>query len=130
MVDVVKTRLQSSLYKDALGPGANTGSGVSPTTSGTGSGGSRAAVASARSGVTSVIVHVRDTFRLLGRIYTNEGPGALYKGLGPNLVGVIPARAINFAAYGNGKKFFAELNRGNETAIVHLAAAANAGSEW
>lgn len=25
-------------------------------------------------------------------IYTNEGPRALYKGLGPNLVGVIPAR--------------------------------------
>lgn len=37
-------------------------------------------------------------------------------------------RAINFAAYGNGKKFFAELNHGNETAIVHLAAAANAGN--
>jgi hypothetical protein len=25
-------------------------------------------------------------------IYANEGPKALYKGLGPNLVGVIPAR--------------------------------------
>lgn len=37
-------------------------------------------------------------------------------------------RAINFAAYGNGKKFFSELNHGNETAIVHLAAAANAGN--
>ncbi|KAG0374238.1 hypothetical protein BGX24_010644 [Mortierella sp. AD032] len=60
-------------------------------------------------------------------IYTTEGPRALYKGLGPNLVGVIPARAISFAAYGNGKKFFAELNHGKETALVHLAAAANAG---
>jgi solute carrier family 25 protein 33/36 len=36
-------------------------------------------------------------------------------------------RAINFAAYGNGKKFFAQLNHGNETVIVHLAAAANSG---
>ncbi|KAG9062989.1 hypothetical protein KI688_004589 [Linnemannia hyalina] len=129
-LDVVKTRLQSSLYKDALGlgTGTHTRSCVSPTTAAVANaGGARAVVASARFGVTSVIVHVRDTFRLFGHIYTNEGPRALYKGLGPNLVGVIPARAINFAAYGNGKKFFAELNHGNENAIVHLAAAANAG---
>ncbi|OAQ29242.1 mitochondrial carrier [Linnemannia elongata AG-77] len=129
-LDVVKTRLQSSLYKDALslGTGTHTGTSVRPTpVAVTNAGGGRAVVASARSGVTSVIVHVRDTFRLLGHIYTNEGPRALYKGLGPNLVGVIPARAINFAAYGNGKKFFSELNHGNEAAIVHLAAAANAG---
>ncbi|KAF9134638.1 hypothetical protein BGW39_006403 [Mortierella sp. 14UC] len=126
-LDVVKTRLQSSLYKDALGTGTSastwTGTRVSPAAVG----GSRALASSARSGVTSVIVHVRDTCRLLGHIYTTEGPRALYKGLGPNLVGVIPARAINFAAYGNGKKFFAEFNHGRETAIVHLAAAANAG---
>ncbi|KAF9094613.1 hypothetical protein BGX23_001867 [Mortierella sp. AD031] len=125
-LDVVKTRLQSSLYKDALGPpppGTGTGTtGVSPATSN-----GHALVSSARSGVSSVLVHIRDTCRLLGRIYSNEGPRALYKGLGPNLVGVIPARAINFAAYGNGKKFFAGMNHGEENALVHIAAAANAG---
>lgn len=72
-LDVVKTRLQSSLYKDALSPGTiSTGSSVSPSAgvstalAGKGGSGSQAAVASVRFGVTSVIVHVRDTFRLLG----------------------------------------------------------------
>lgn len=68
-LDVVKTRLQSSLYKDALslGTGTHTGTSVRPTpVAVTNAGGGRAVVASAHSGVTSVIVHVRDTFRLLG----------------------------------------------------------------
>ncbi|KAI9490247.1 mitochondrial carrier domain-containing protein [Zychaea mexicana] len=50
-----------------------------------------------------------------------------FKGLGPNLVGVIPARSINFYTYGNGKKFFTELNNGKETPGVHLVSAATAG---
>ncbi|KAF9976620.1 hypothetical protein BGZ73_008158 [Actinomortierella ambigua] len=101
-LDVVKTRLQSSLYKST--PGSAT-----------------------RRGVASVLGHVKDTCLLLGHIYTKEGPRALYKGLGPNLVGVIPARAINFATYGNGKKLFTELNHGKETTMVHLSSAATAG---
>lgn len=36
-------------------------------------------------------------------------------------------RAINFYAYGNGKKYFTGLNQGKETAVVHLASAATAG---
>ncbi|KAI7890240.1 mitochondrial carrier domain-containing protein [Mucor mucedo] len=56
-----------------------------------------------------------------------EGIRGYFKGLGPNLVGVIPARAINFYTYGNGKKIFTELNHGKETAVVHLASAATAG---
>ncbi|KAF9162837.1 hypothetical protein BGX20_001569 [Mortierella sp. AD010] len=104
-LDVVKTRLQSSLYKNALSESA----------------------AASRTGVASVLGHVKDTFVLLGQIYSHEGPRALYKGLGPNLVGVIPARAINFAAYGNGKKYFTDLNHGNESTLVHLSSAAMAG---
>ncbi|KAI9248220.1 mitochondrial carrier domain-containing protein [Phascolomyces articulosus] len=50
-----------------------------------------------------------------------------FKGLGPNLVGVIPARSINFYTYGNGKKLFTELNHGKETPGVHLISAATAG---
>ncbi|KAF9963481.1 hypothetical protein BGZ65_003035 [Modicella reniformis] len=78
-------------------------------------------------GVYSVLGHIKDTCLLLGHMYTNEGPRALYKGLGPNLVGVIPARAINFATYGNGKKLYTELNNGVESTPVHLASAITAG---
>jgi Mitochondrial carrier protein len=61
-------------------------------------------------------------------IATKEGPKALFKGLGPTLVGVIPARSINFYSYGNGKRVLAErFNNGKETAVVHLSAAAIAG---
>lgn len=68
-LDVVKTRLQSSLYKDTLGLGTGThaGSSGSPTPAVvSNAGGGRSVMMSARSGVTSVILHVRDTFRLLG----------------------------------------------------------------
>jgi solute carrier family 25 protein 33/36 len=48
--------------------------------------------------------------------------------LGPTLVGVIPARSINFFAYGNGKQIIANnFNSGRENSWVHLLAAANAG---
>lgn len=61
-------------------------------------------------------------------IYRDESPRALFKGLGPTLVGVIPARSINFFAYGNGKQILAKnFNNGEENTWVHLAAAANAG---
>jgi solute carrier family 25 phosphate transporter 23/24/25/41 len=30
---------------------------------------------------------------------SQEGPGSLYKGLGPTLVGIAPYAAINFASY-------------------------------
>lgn len=57
-----------------------------------------------------------------------EGWRALFKGLGPNLTGVVPSRAINFYTYGNGKRIISEtFNHGNESAWVHLCAAATAG---
>ncbi|KAF9113924.1 hypothetical protein BGX27_000523 [Mortierella sp. AM989] len=105
-LDVVKTRLQSSLFQSTK---------------------SASTVVAPRLGAYSVLGHIKDTCLLLGRIYSKEGPQALYKGLGPNLVGVIPARAINFATYGNGKKFYTELNGGKETTIVHLSSAVTAG---
>ncbi|KAG0209090.1 hypothetical protein BGX33_005832 [Mortierella sp. NVP41] len=105
-LDVVKTRLQSSLYQSSK----NVSAAIVP-----------------RTGIASVAGHIKDTCLLLGHIYSKEGPRALYKGLGPNLVGVIPARAINFATYGNGKKFYTDLNNGKETTLVHLSSAATAG---
>ncbi|CAG8450343.1 7365_t:CDS:10 [Ambispora leptoticha] len=68
-----------------------------------------------------------DTGKILGVIYRDEGWRALFKGLGPNLVGVVPARAINFFAYGNGKRILTDLNGGQETAMVHGIAAILAG---
>lgn len=44
----------------------------------------------------------RPTFviwRCLKHIYDTEGPRALFKGLGPNLIGVAPSRAIYFCTY-------------------------------
>ena len=61
-------------------------------------------------------------------IYREESPRALFKGLGPTLVGVVPARSINFFTYGNGKQIIANnFNHGHENSWVHLTAAAIAG---
>jgi len=63
---------------------------------------------------------------MIGQIYRNEGLSALWKGIGPNLAGIIPARSIYFGTYAHGKKFFTEL-AGQESSRVHLASAAVAG---
>ncbi|CAH0391686.1 unnamed protein product [Bemisia tabaci] len=55
-----------------------------------------------------------------------EGPGALFKGLGPNLVGVAPSRAIYFCSYSQSKQFFNSFLR-PDTPIVHICSAACAG---
>ena len=61
-------------------------------------------------------------------IYREESLRALFKGLGPTLVGVVPARSINFFTYGNGKRLIADkFNEGRENSWVHLSAAALAG---
>ncbi|OAD02473.1 hypothetical protein MUCCIDRAFT_153385 [Mucor lusitanicus CBS 277.49] len=100
-LDVVKTRLQSTFYQQGIEKGIkHTG---------------------------SVWGHFIETGKLLVQIKQIEGIQGYFKGLGPNLIGVIPARAINFYAYGNGKRYFSEFNHGKETAIVHLASAATAG---
>src|SRR5271170_694289 len=78
----------------------------------------------------SAYVHLRETVQILGSIYTNEGFRTLFRGLGANLTGVVPARAINFYVYGNGKRIlndhFNPEGRENVWSI-HLAAAAIAG---
>ncbi|XP_076034323.1 replication in mitochondria 2 isoform X2 [Oratosquilla oratoria] len=55
-----------------------------------------------------------------------EGPRALWRGLGPNLVGVAPSRAIYFCSYSQMKKF---LNNGitPDTPLVHVLSASWAG---
>ncbi|KIM21248.1 hypothetical protein M408DRAFT_18444 [Serendipita vermifera MAFF 305830] len=98
--DVVKTRLQSDMFK-AAAP-------TRPTT--------------------NLFYHFVETGHILRDIFRNEGVPALFKGLGPTLVGVIPARSINFFTYGNGKQVIANtFNEGKENPMVHLSAAALAG---
>ncbi|KAF7356964.1 hypothetical protein MVEN_01032400 [Mycena venus] len=91
--DVVKTRLQSSLFREK-----------------------------------HTTMSMAETGHILRDIYREESPRALFKGLGPTLVGVVPARSINFFTYGNGKQVIANnFNDGRENTWVHLTAAAIAG---
>jgi solute carrier family 25 protein 33/36 len=76
----------------------------------------------------SSLLHIRETGEILWQVPKVEGWRALFKGLGPNLIGVVPARAINFYAYGNGKRVISNyFNDGREAAWVHMSAAACAG---
>lgn len=60
-------------------------------------------------------------------IVQNEGPKALFKGLGPNIVGVAPSRAIYFCTYSQAKAILNQ-NIPPDTPIVHLSAASAAGN--
>ncbi|KAI3612737.1 mitochondrial carrier protein rim2 [Moniliophthora roreri] len=112
--DVVKTRLQSSLFAHHH----------SPATAILGD----AVVAGGSSTSRGLLYNFVETGHILRTIYQQESPRALFKGLGPTLVGVIPARSINFYTYGNGKQIIAhQFNNGKENSYVHLAAAAIAG---
>ncbi|KAJ3408491.1 hypothetical protein HDV05_004968 [Chytridiales sp. JEL 0842] len=74
-----------------------------------------------------VFGHVGGVISILGTIRKEEGVRALWKGLGPNLVGVVPARAIYFGVYTQGKLTYGALNSGKETPIVHMVSAMTAG---
>ena len=112
-LDVLKTRLQSTYYQQHLAA-SRSARGLPPIET----------MPLARSS----LQHVRETFQILYEVPRVEGWRALFKGLGPNLIGVVPARAINFYAYGNGKRLISSyFNHGQEAAWVHLCAAAAAG---
>lgn len=112
-LDVLKTRFQSDFYQSQLA--ANRAKlGISP----------HAHLSPFRSG----LLHFSETFQILFSVHKIEGWRALFKGLGPNLAGVVPARSINFYTYGNGKRIIADrFNNGQEAAWVHLCAAVMAG---
>ncbi|KAH9945755.1 mitochondrial carrier [Amylocystis lapponica] len=109
--DVVKTRLQSSLFREKHTTLGLAGNGV--------------VVVPRRS---NLLWNFVETGHILRDIYREESPRALFRGLGPTLVGVIPARSINFFTYGNGKQIIADrFNHGEENTWVHLSAATFAG---
>ena len=112
--DLVKTRLQSDVYKDVY-------KFKTPTHIST-SNFKIVQVASQAS------LHFKETCGILGNVYRQEGFRSLFKGLGPNLVGVIPARSINFFTYGTTKELYSKaFNNGQESPLIHLMSAASAG---
>lgn len=104
--DVVKTRLQSSVYHEAYKSSAGSYTLMK-----------------------SMAKHFQETCSIIYNVYKLEGPRALFKGLGPNLVGVIPARSINFFTYGYTKDLLKKTDyfNGQETSFLHLLAGLNAG---
>lgn len=130
--DVVKTRLQSDLFREASHP--------PPPTSATNFLPHRirpvVAAATRPTGAGGLLWNFVETAQMIRNISVNEGWKALFKGLGPTLVGVVPARAINFSTYAQSKiliaGWFPQLGVGaGESAeaspYVHLSAATIAG---
>lgn len=116
-LDVLKTRLQSDFYQAQLQELH-----------------AQNALPRQQSSLVSVpraaYVHLKETGQMLGAIYQYEGFRALFKGLGANLIGVVPARSINFFVYGNSKRMLNEYfnPEGKENVwAIHIAAAATAG---
>ena len=74
--------------------------------------------------------HNRQLFlvRFVKNIIETEGTRALFKGLGPNLVGVAPSRALYFCAYTKTKDYFNEHFSSSPDAMpIHAASATAAG---
>lgn len=109
-LEVVKTRMQSSNYSQK-------------TIISSASAPMRELMTPFRS-LTSVFAQ---PLHMVAHIYRHEGITALWKGLGPNLVGIIPSRGIHFGTYSHMKAFLIEQNQGVETSLVHLLSAAVAG---
>ena len=70
-----------------------------------------------------------NVFHCLKFIYVTEGVFGLWKGLGPNLMGVAPSRAIYFWAYSTAKKNIngALPRKNRDTPFVHVVSAMCAG---
>ncbi|XP_017743532.1 PREDICTED: solute carrier family 25 member 33 [Rhinopithecus bieti] len=64
-------------------------------------------------------------FQVLKSILEKEGPKSLFRGLGPNLVGVAPSRAVYFACYSKAKEQFNGIFVPNSN-IVHIFSAGSA----
>ncbi|XP_075394381.1 solute carrier family 25 member 33 [Tenrec ecaudatus] len=107
-LEVIKTRLQSSrlalgtVYYPQVHLGTISGAGVVRPTS-----------------VTPGL------FQVLKSILEKEGPKSLFRGLGPNLVGVAPSRALYFACYSKAKEQFNGIFVPNSN-IVHIFSAGSA----
>lgn len=112
-LDVLKTRLQSDFYQAQIKAARHE---------------AQAHAIKRLSPLRAAVYHLTDTLQILASVHRLEGARALFKGLGPNLIGVVPARSISFYVYGNGKRLIAQyLNRGDEAPWVHMLAGVAAG---
>lgn len=66
------------------------------------------------------------TFLSLGSIFRTEGMRGLFRGLIPNLVGVMPARAIYFTSYGLTKRTLTSGDPAREDTLTHTLSAISA----
>ncbi|XP_054159159.1 mitochondrial carrier protein Rim2-like [Oppia nitens] len=66
-------------------------------------------------------------WRCIRHIVDTEGPKSLFKGLGPNLIGVAPSRAIYFSTYSTVKSSCNQSFQTADTPLVHMVSAASAG---
>ncbi|MCJ8740320.1 hypothetical protein PDJAM_G00057530 [Pangasius djambal] len=103
-LEVVKTRLQSSSITFYI-------SGVQLSTV---------------NGATMTRVTTPGPLHCLKMILEKEGPRSLFRGLGPNLVGVAPSRAIYFAAYSTTKERMNSMLE-PDSIQVHMVSAGMAG---
>lgn len=81
-----------------------------------------------------ICFQITETGLLTRSIYKNEGIGALWKGVGATMVGVIPSRAIYFSTYAKSKDYLSKVHPLREdsksspdSSIVHFGAAVIAG---
>ncbi|KAG9511304.1 Mitochondrial carrier protein Rim2, partial [Fragariocoptes setiger] len=136
-LEVLKTRLQSSTAKSTLINNNNTGSLIGAdisklasnhkhkTSTSASTHHLRSAAAAHKRAVSFSGLPIIDCFKTIVR---NEGWRALFKGLGPNLVGVAPSRAIYFCTYSNVKSFLnSSFQSSSESPIIHMTSAASAG---
>lgn len=100
-LEVIKTRMQSSQYQ--LATRAVKVHGIWP--------------------------HIKGTLEVGSNLYRKEGIRALWKGMLPTVVGVMPSRAIYFSTYAQSKIFLNSVLKGDskDSSLVHLGSAINAG---
>ncbi|OAL70157.1 mitochondrial carrier protein [Trichophyton violaceum] len=114
-LDVLRTRLQSDFYRPVLSSTASPKPMQQP------------AFQASR----PMLGHIRETFQILFSIYHVEGWRGLFRGLGPNLTGVVPASAIKYYTYGNVKRIIGEsqiFGPNSENAMgCHIISAVTAG---
>ncbi|VDN85606.1 unnamed protein product, partial [Brugia pahangi] len=62
------------------------------------------------------------------QIVVNEGFSALFKGIGPNLIGVAPSKAVYFCTYSSCKRLLNSLDIFvSNSAMIHMSSAATSG---
>ncbi|ELU08546.1 hypothetical protein CAPTEDRAFT_182193 [Capitella teleta] len=138
-LEVVKTRLQSSIatFQNPVYKNGNSKMNTTPPVSRYSTCASSTVCTTAHASNASSAAVLSDSqhhkprssvglFHALKHIIQHEGVRGLFKGLGPNLVGVAPSRAIYFYSYAASKSQLNDILP-SESPLVHILSAACAG---